>query len=238
MVQCCYVYVIVDEVDFIFIDEVWIFLIIFGLMDDCFEFYCIIDKFILNFDDEDIDFDEKMCFVVFIEEGFEKMEQLLNEDGLFDGLFWDLVNVLIVYYLNQVLKVYKLFYCDKDYIVKDDQVMLIDEFIGWMMEGWCLLEGLYQVIEVKENVDIKLENQMLVLIMFQNYFCFYNKFVGMIGMVMIEVFEFVDIYGFFIFELLINKLIQWIDEDDVVYCVVVVKYKEIVEEVCEVCVKG
>ncbi|MCF6329686.1 MAG: SEC-C domain-containing protein, partial [Henriciella sp.] len=151
---------------------------------------------------------------------------------------WEPANVSIVHHANQALKAHKLFHRDKDYIVKDEQVMLIDEFTGRMMDGRRLSEGLHQAIEAKEKVDIKPENQTLASITFQNYFRLYDKLAGMTGTAMTEAPEFGDIYGLATFELPTNKPIMRIDDDDVVYRVASAKYKEIVEEVREARAKG
>lgn len=153
-------------------------------------------------------------------------------------MLYDFEFIIIVYYVNQVMCVYKLFQCDQYYIVCDDEIVLIDEFIGCMMKGCCLFDGLYQVIEVKEGVMIQFENVMLVLVIFQNYFWFYVKFGGMIGIVVIEVEEFVEIYKLGVVEVLMNCLIQCIDEYDCVYCIVIEKYVVVIEVIKEVYVKG
>ena len=238
MVQRGHAYAIVDEVDSILIDEARTPLIISGPTDDRSELYRSIDRFIPELVDEDVDLDEKMRSVVFTEEGLEKMEERLNEEGILEGSLWDPANVSIVHHSNQALKAHKLFHRDKDYIVKDDQVMLIDEFTGRMMEGRRLSEGLHQAIEAKENVDIKPENQTLASITFQNYFRLYEKLGGMTGTAMTEASEFGDIYSLATFELPTNKPIQRIDDDDVVYRVAAAKYKDIVEEVREARAKG
>lgn len=238
MVQRRHAYAIVDEVDSILIDEARTPLIISGPTDDRSELYRTIDKLIPRLDEEDIDLDEKMRSVVFTEEGLEKMEELLTKEEILDGSLWDPANVSIVHHSNQALKAHKLFHRDKDYIVKDDQVMLIDEFTGRMMEGRRLSEGLHQAIEAKEEVDIKPENQTLASITFQNYFRLYDKLAGMTGTAMTEASEFADIYSLASFELPTNKPIQRIDDDDVVYRVASAKYKEIVEEVREARAKG
>ncbi len=238
MVQRGHAFAIVDEVDSILIDEARTPLIISGPTDDRSELYRTIDKLIPGLDDEDIDLDEKMRSVVFTEEGLEKMEERLNKEGILEGSLWDPANVSIVHHSNQALKAHKLFHRDKDYIVKDDQVMLIDEFTGRMMDGRRLSEGLHQAIEAKEGVDIKPENQTLASITFQNYFRLYEKLAGMTGTAMTEASEFGDIYSLSTFELPTNKPIQRLDEDDVVYRVAAAKYKDIVEEVREARAKG
>lgn len=239
MVQRDHAFAIVDEVDSILIDEARTPLIISGPTDDRSELYRAVDVMIpkLN-DDEHIDLDEKMRSVVFTEEGLEAMEDLLSEAGMLEGSLWDPTNVSIVHHSNQALRAHKLFHRDKDYIVKDEQVMLIDEFTGRMMEGRRLSEGLHQAIEAKENVDIKPENQTLASITFQNYFRLYDKLAGMTGTAMTEASEFGDIYSLATFELPTNKPIQRIDEDDVVYRLAGAKYRAIVDEVREARKKG
>ncbi|MDJ0920224.1 MAG: preprotein translocase subunit SecA [Henriciella sp.] len=239
MVQRDHAFAIVDEVDSILIDEARTPLIISGPTDDRSELYRTIDQLIPTLDKEiHVDLDEKMKSVVFTEEGLEAMEEMLAEKGLMEGSLWDPSNVSIVHHSNQALKAHTLFARDKDYIVKDGQVMLIDEFTGRMMEGRRLSEGLHQAIEAKENVDIKPENQTLASITFQNYFRLYEKMGGMTGTAMTEASEFADIYSLATFELPTNKPIQRIDDDDVVYRLASAKYKEIVEEVREARAKG
>ncbi|MEO0548876.1 MAG: preprotein translocase subunit SecA [Pseudomonadota bacterium] len=239
MVQRDHAYAIVDEVDSILIDEARTPLIISGPTDDRSELYRTIDRLIPKIDKEiHVDLDEKMNSVVFTEEGLEAMEEMLAEEGLMEGSLWDPANVSIVHHSNQALKAHTLFARDKDYIVKDGQVMLIDEFTGRMMEGRRLSEGLHQAIEAKEDVDIKPENQTLASITFQNYFRLYDKLAGMTGTAMTEASEFADIYALSTFELPTNKPIQRIDDDDVVYRFAAAKYKEIVEEVREARAKG
>ncbi|MDG1825467.1 MAG: preprotein translocase subunit SecA [Henriciella sp.] len=238
MVQRSHSFAIVDEVDSILIDEARTPLIISGPTDDRSELYRTVDRVIPMLSDEDVDLDEKMKSVVFTEEGLEKMEDLLASEGILEGSLWEPANVTIVHHANQALKAHKLFHRDKDYVVKDGEVMLIDEFTGRMMDGRRLSEGLHQAIEAKEDVDIKPENQTLASITFQNYFRLYEKLGGMTGTAMTEAAEFGDIYSLGTFELPTNKPIQRIDDDDVVYRLQSAKLKEIVEEVREARAKG
>ncbi len=234
MAQRGHAYAIVDEVDSILIDEARTPLIISGPTDDRSELYRTVDVLIPQIvDEEDVDLDEKMRSVVFTEEGLEKMEELLTEAGILEGSLWEPANVSIVHHSNQALKAHKLYHRDKDYIVKDGEVMLIDEFTGRMMDGRRLSDGLHQAIEAKEKVDIKPENQTLASITFQNYFRLYDKLSGMTGTAMTEAAEFGDIYSLATFELPTNEPILRIDEDDIVYRVASAKYKQIVEEVRE-----
>ncbi|MEL6829504.1 MAG: preprotein translocase subunit SecA, partial [Pseudomonadota bacterium] len=239
MVQRDHAFAIVDEVDSILIDEARTPLIISGPTDDRSELYRAVDAMIPNLNNEEhVDLDEKMRSVVFTEDGLEAMEDMLTKADMLEGSLWDPANVSIVHHSNQALRAHKLFHRDKDYIVKDDQVMLIDEFTGRMMEGRRLSEGLHQAIEAKENVEIKPENQTLASITFQNYFRLYDKLAGMTGTAMTEASEFGDIYKLATFELPTNKPIQRIDDDDVVYRVADAKYQAIVDEVREARKKG
>ena len=171
MVQRGHAFAIVDEVDSILIDEARTPLIISGRTDDRSDFYKTIDKLIPLLDDKDFTLDEKNRSVTFTEEGNEHIEQLLREHDLLDeGDLYDIENISTVHHVNQGLKAHKLFQKDKDDIVREDKVMLIDEFTGRMMTGRRLSDGLHQAIEAKENVEIQPENQTLASITFQNYF--------------------------------------------------------------------
>ncbi len=239
MAQRGHAYAIVDEVDSILVDEARTPLIISGPTDDRSDLYRTIDKLIPQLDDEtDFELDEKQRSVTFTEDGMEKMEQMLEEAGLIEGSMWDPQNVTIVHHANQALRAHKLFHRDKQYLMKDDQVMLVDEFTGRMMEGRRLSEGLHQAIEAKEGVEIKPENQTLASITFQNYFRLYDKLAGMTGTAITEAAEFADIYSLEVFQLPTNKPVQRVDEDDVVYRLEQAKFDEIVNEVREAREKG
>ncbi|CAI8420877.1 MAG: Protein translocase subunit SecA [Hyphomonas sp. TMED17] len=239
MVQRGHAYAIIDEVDSILIDEARTPLIISGPTDDRSELYKTIDRLIPQLDLETgVDIDEKQKSAVFTESGLEFMEDLLTKESLLEGSLWDPANVSIVHHSNQALRAHALFHRDKEYIVKNNEVLLIDEFTGRLMEGRRLSEGLHQALEAKENVDIKPENQTLASITFQNYFRLYDKLAGMTGTAMTEAPEFADIYGLATFELPTNRPIQRIDGDDVVYRLATAKYKEIVDEVREAVDKG
>ena len=155
------------------------------------------------------------------------------ELGLLEGSLWEPGNISLVHHSNQALRAHKLYSRDKDYIVKDGQVMLIDEFNGRMMEGRRLSEGLHQAIEAKERVDIKPENVTLASITFQNYFRLYKKLAGMTGTALTEADEFADIYKLAVVDLPTNKPVLRQDDDDVVYRTAKAKYAEIVKEVKE-----
>jgi preprotein translocase subunit SecA len=230
MVQRGHNYCIVDEVDSILIDEARTPLIISGPTDDRSDLYRQIDAIIPQLVDEDYDLDEKQRSIVFTEEGNEHIEDLLTQAGLMEGSMYDPQNITIVHHANQALRAHKLFTRDKDYIVKDKQVMLIDEFTGRMMEGRRLSEGLHQAIEAKEGVTIQPENQTLASITYQNYFRLYEKLAGMTGTADTEADEFMDTYGLRVFDIPTNRPIQRIDDDDVVYRTAKEKYKAIIEE--------
>jgi len=238
MAQRDHHFAIVDEVDSILIDEARTPLIISGPTDDRSELYMTLDAMMPRLTDEDYELDEKQRSVTYTETGTEKLEGWLTENGTLEGSLWEPANISIVHHANQALRAHKLYSRDKDYIVKDGQVMLIDEFTGRMMEGRRLSEGLHQAIEAKEQVDIKPENQTLASITFQNYFRLYKKLAGMTGTALTEADEFADIYNLGVVDLPTNKPIQRIDEDDVVYRTAKAKYAEIVTDVRECHAKG
>ena len=238
MAQRGHHFAIVDEVDSILIDEARTPLIISGPTDDRSELYIALDNLMPRLEPEDFELDEKQRSVTYTEFGTEKIENWLTEAGLLEGSMWEPTNISFVHHANQALRAHKLYHKDKDYLVKDDQVMLVDEFTGRMMEGRRLSEGLHQAIEAKERVDIKPENQTLASITFQNYFRLYKKLAGMTGTALTEASEFHDIYKLEVVDLPTNKEIQRIDDDDVVYRTASAKYKEIVKEVKECQAKG
>ena len=238
MAQRGHHYAIVDEVDSILIDEARTPLIISGPTDDRSELYIALDNLMPRLEPEDFELDEKQRSVTYTETGTEKIENWLVEAGLLEGSMWEPTNISFVHHANQALRAHKLYNKDKDYLVKDDQVMLVDEFTGRMMEGRRLSEGLHQAIEAKERVDIKPENQTLASITFQNYFRLYKKLAGMTGTALTEASEFHDIYKLEVVDLPTNKPIMRIDDDDVVYRTAAAKYKEIVKEVKECQAKG
>lgn len=231
MVQRGHVYAIVDEVDSILIDEARTPLIISGPTDDRSELYKTVNALIPQLIDEDFEIDEKQRSCIYTEEGMEKMEGMLVEAGLLEGSLWEPGNVSLVHHANQALRAHKMFTRDKDYIVRDGEVMLIDEFTGRMMEGRRLSEGLHQAIEAKEGATIKPENQTLASITYQNYFRLYDKLAGMTGTALTEAAEFDDIYKLTVIDLPTNMPIQRIDDDDVVYRSAKEKYKAIIAEV-------
>ena len=231
MVQREHVYAIVDEVDSILIDEARTPLIISGPTEDRSKLYQSIDSIIPKLEEEHFELDEKQKSVVYTEEGVEHIEGLLTEAGILEGSLWEPANVSIVHHANQALRAHKLFFRDRDYILKNRQVMLIDEFTGRMMEGRRLSDGLHQAIEAKERVDIKPENQTLASITFQNYFRLYDKLAGMTGTAMTEASEFFDIYKLDVIDLPTNRTVKRYDDDDVVYRTAMAKYNDIIEDV-------
>src|SRR3981189_2275008 len=194
MVQRGHIFAIVDEVDSILIDEARTPLIISGPLDDRSEFYNTIDAYIPKLAKSDYEVDEKQRTVSMTEAGMEKMEQMLRADGLLKGEhLYEVENVSTVHHVNQGLRAHKLFQRDKDYIVRNGEVVIIDEFTGRMMPGRRYSEGLHQALEAKEHQPIQPENQTLASITFQNYFRMYEKLAGMTGTALTEADEFIDI---------------------------------------------
>ena len=238
MVQRGHFYAIVDEVDSILIDEARTPLIISGPLDDRSDFYATIDRFIPVLAKEDYEVDEKQRTAALTETGNEKMEKALVEAGYVKGDLYDVENVSTVHHVNQALKAHKLFQRDKDYIVRNGEVVIIDEFTGRMMPGRRYSEGLHQALEAKERVQVQPENQTLASITFQNYFRMYKKLAGMTGTALTEADEFMDIYKLQVVEIPTNRGIARIDEDDEVYKTVQDKYQAIITEVEAARAKG
>ena len=230
MVQRGHNFAIVDEVDSILIDEARTPLIISGPLEDRSDFYNTVDAFIPHLDDDDFELDEKQRSATFTEVGNEKLEGLLREADLLKGdSLYDVENVSVVHHLQQALKAHKLFQRDKDYIVRNREVVIIDEFTGRMMPGRRFSEGLHQALEAKEKVAIQPENQTLASITFQNYFRLYDKLAGMTGTADTEAEEFGDIYGLEVIQIPTNLPVKRIDDDDEVYRTVEEKYNAIIE---------
>jgi preprotein translocase subunit SecA len=229
MVQRGHVYAIVDEVDSILVDEARTPLIISGPLDDRSEFYNTIDTFIPKLDKSDYEVDEKQRAVTMTEAGMEKMEQMLRAAGQLkaDSLY-DIENVSVVHHVNQALRAHTLFQRDKDYIVRNGEVVIIDEFTGRMMPGRRYSEGLHQALEAKERQPVQPENQTLASITFQNYFRMYKKLAGMTGTALTEADEFMDIYNLEVLDIPTNLPMIRNDEDDEVYRTAVEKYRAII----------
>jgi preprotein translocase subunit SecA len=229
MVQRGHIYAIVDEVDSILVDEARTPLIISGPLDDRSEFYNTIDSYILKLDKSDYEIDEKQRTVTLTEAGMEKMEVMLREAGLLKGgKLYDIENVSVVHHVNQALRAHKLFQRDKDYIVRNGEVVIIDEFTGRMMPGRRYSEGLHQALEAKEHQPVQPENQTLASITFQNLFRMYEKLAGMTGTALTEADEFMDIYGLEVLEVPTNMPLIRIDDDDEVYRTATEKYRAII----------
>ena len=232
MVQRGHNYAIVDEVDSILVDEARTPLIISGPLEDRSEMYNTIDAFMGQLVPADYEVDEKQRTATFTEEGTEKLENLLREAGHLKGAsLYDVENVAIVHHVNNALKAHRLFQKDKDYIVRNNEIVIIDEFTGRMMPGRRYSEGLHQALEAKEHVAIQPENQTLASVTFQNYFRMYDKLAGMTGTAATEAEEFGNIYGLEVIEVPTNMPVRRIDEDDEVYRTVEEKYKAIVREI-------
>lgn len=232
MVQRPHFYAIVDEVDSILIDEARTPLIISGPLDDRSDFYNTIDGFLPKLDKTDYEVDEKQRTVTLTEAGMEKIETLLRDAGQLKGeSLYDVENVSVVHHINQALRAHTLFTRDKDYIVRDDEVVIIDEFTGRMMAGRRYSEGLHQALEAKEHVQVQPENQTLASITFQNYFRMYEKLAGMTGTALTEADELFDIYKLEVVEIPTNLPVARLDEDDEVYRTQNEKYAAILSEI-------
>jgi len=237
MVQRGHHFAIVDEVDSILIDEARTPLIISGPTDDKSELYLGIDGLVPKLTETDYEIDEKARSITLTDDGHETMEALLSEVGLLQGdSLYEASNVSVVHHINNALRAHMIFQRDKDYIVRDDKVTIIDEFTGRMMEGRRWSDGLHQAVEAKEKVTIQPENQTMASITFQNYFRLYEKLAGMTGTALTEEAEFADIYGLNVLEIPTNKPISRVDHDDELYMEADEKYKAIVLQIAD-CVK-
>jgi preprotein translocase subunit SecA len=212
-------FAIVDEVDSILIDEARTPLIISGPSQDRSELYIKINELIPQLADEHYSIDEKSRQVTYTDDGNDFLENLLHVHGVLpEGQsLYDPESTTIVHHVNQALRAHKLFFRDKEYIVRDGQIVLIDEFTGRMMAGRRLSEGLHQAIEAKEGCSIQAENVTLASVTFQNYFRLYDKLGGMTGTASTEAEEFMEIYKLGVVEVPTNRPVARIDEDDKVY---------------------
>ncbi len=239
MVQRGHGYAIVDEVDSILVDEARTPLIISGPVDDRSDLYNALDRFMPQLDSDDYEVDEKQRSISLTEKGNDHLEQILSEGGMLKGHnLYDGANVMIVHHMQQALKAHKLFQKDKDYIVKDGQVMIIDEFTGRMMPGRRFSEGLHQALEAKEHVAVQPENVTLASITFQNYFRLYKKLAGMTGTAATEAEEFLSIYNLDVLEIPTNVDVARLDEDDEVYRTTQEKYEAIIKSIKEARERG
>ncbi|MEW6386565.1 MAG: preprotein translocase subunit SecA [Thermodesulfobacteriota bacterium] len=220
-------YAIVDEVDSILIDEARTPLIISGPAEKSTDLYYIINRLALQLkQDQDYTVDEKARSVIVTEEGVARAEKLLRLDNLYDPR-----HIEVLHHLNQALKAHNLFKRDDDYIVKDGQVIIVDEFTGRLMPGRRYSDGLHQALEAKENVHIENENQTLATITFQNYFRMYRKLAGMTGTADTEAEEFKKIYNLEVMVIPTHKKMIRTDNPDVIYKTEREKFEAVVEEI-------
>ena len=230
MTQRGHAYAIVDEVDSILVDEARTPLIISGPTEDRTEMYRSVDALVPQLapprkedpsqkeNKGDYEVDEKNRQISLTDAGNERMAELLKAAGLLEaGDLYDSENITVVHHVNQALKAHALFQRDKDYIVKNGQVIIIDEFTGRMMEGRRYSDGLHQALEAKEQVDVQPENVTLASITFQNYFRLYEKLAGMTGTALTEAAEFMDIYKLDVRDIPTNVVVKRVDHDDEVY---------------------
>ncbi|SED45871.1 preprotein translocase subunit SecA [Rhizobiales bacterium GAS191] len=239
MVQRGHNFGIVDEVDSILVDEARTPLIISGPTEDRSELYVAVDALIPRLAASDVDVDEKQRTVSLTEQGNEHVEKLLAEAGLLvEGSLYDVENTALVHHSNQALRAHKLFQRDKDYIVRNGEVIIIDEFTGRMMPGRRYSDGLHQALEAKERVQIQPENQTLASITFQNYFRLYKKLAGMTGTAATEADEFQEIYKLEVVEIPTNVDVARQDHDDEVYRTSDERTRAVLREIEEAHAKG
>jgi len=232
MVQRGHAYAIVDEVDSILIDEARTPLIISGPTEDRSELYLKVDEIIGIVGEGDYEVDEKHRAATFTDQGVEKLEAKLAELDMLKGeSLYDIDNVNVVHHLNSALRAHRLFQRDKDYIVRNDEVVIIDEFTGRMMPGRRYSEGLHQALEAKERVRINPENQTLASITFQNYFRLYKKLAGMTGTAATEAAEFADIYNLEVTSIPTNVAVLRVDEDDSIFRTAAEKFDAIAGQI-------
>ncbi|MGO8804809.1 preprotein translocase subunit SecA, partial [Candidatus Binatus sp.] len=220
-------YAIVDEVDSILIDEARTPLIISGASEESTDTYYVVDRVIPRLKPEEhYTIDEKMRTVALTEDGVTRVEQLLGVENLYDPR-----NILLLHHANQGLRAHTLFKRDVDYVVKEGEVIIVDEFTGRLMPGRRWSDGLHQAVEAKENVKIESENQTLATITFQNYFRMYKKLSGMTGTADTESVEFKEIYGLDVVVIPTNQPMIRIDNHDVVYKTEGEKFDAVIEEI-------
>ena len=228
-------FAVVDEVDSILIDEARTPLIISGPAEDRSEIYIKINKVIPGIGDDHFKLDEKTKNVTFTDEGNEFIEQKLKDEEILPKgqNLYDPESTSLVHHITQALRAHKLYNKDKDYIVRNNEVVLIDEFTGRMMDGRRLSDGLHQAIEAKEACAIQPENTTLASVTFQNYFRLYEKLSGMTGTASTEANEFLEIYGLGVVEVPTNEKVKRVDEHDQVFRTAGEKYKAIIEAIIE-----
>ncbi|WP_336986657.1 preprotein translocase subunit SecA [Altererythrobacter aquiaggeris] len=234
MVQRPFNFAIVDEVDSILIDEARTPLIISGPTEDKTDLYVLIDEIVKKIDPDMYEADEKTKNIQWTEDGAEKIEQMLIESGLLETEnLYDVENTQVVHHLDQALKANIMFKRDTDYIVKDDKIVIIDEFTGRMMDGRRWSNGLHQAVEAKEGAKIEPENQTMASITFQNYFRMYPKLSGMTGTAATEAAEFFEIYKMNVVTIPTNVEVLRIDEDDEFYKNTQDKFQAIAKAIAE-----
>ena len=234
MVQRDFHFAIVDEVDSILIDEARTPLIISGPAETSSDLYVRIDAFLPSLQPEHFEKDEKAKAVTLTDAGVEHMEQVVREAGIIiDGTLYDIANISVLHHINQALRAHQMFERDKDYMVRDGKVIIIDEFTGRAMEGRRYSEGLHQALEAKEGVEVQLENQTLASITFQNYFRAYDKLAGMTGTAMTEAGEFEEIYSLEVVDVPTNVDVTRKDQDDEVYRTLREKNEAILTEIAD-----
>ena len=241
MVQRDFHYAIVDEVDSILIDEARTPLIISGPAEDSSDLYRRVDEVVIRLVEDPATFekDEKQKAVTMTEAGSETVEEMLREAGIIEeGGLYDVFNISVIHHAQQSLRAHTLFARDVDYIVRDDKVVIIDEFTGRMMEGRRYSEGLHQALEAKEHVTVQPENQTLASITFQNYFRLYPKLAGMTGTAMTEADEFEEIYKLSVVDIPTNVGVARKDEDDEVYRSATEKYTALAGLIAETRKRG
>ena len=234
MVQRDHHFAIIDEVDSILIDEARTPLVISGPSEVKSDMYTSINKLMPQLKDDDFEIDEKTKSINLSDNGIENAEVILEKNGVLIGQsLFDIENISIIHHINQAARAHRLFIKNKDYIVKDKKVIIIDEFTGRMMEGRRYSDGLHQALEAKENCVIQSENQTLASVTFQNYFRLYRKLGGMTGTASTEAEELMDIYSLPVLDIPTNKPISRLDENDEIYMTLDEKYHAIVEEIKE-----
>ncbi len=239
MVQRDHNFCIVDEVDSILIDESRTPLIISGKVEDKSNLYQTANEFVLKLHNKDYDLDEKNKNAILTDTGIDKIEKLAVQKKLLkNNNFYDPQNLNLVHHINQSLKANLLFKKDKDYIVKEDKIQIIDEFTGRILSGRRFSDGLHQAIEAKENVSIQEENQTLASITYQNYFRLYKKLSGMTGTALTESEEFYDIYKLNVVSIPTNNKMIRKDFNDLIFRTEKEKYDAITKKILECNKKG
>jgi preprotein translocase subunit SecA len=234
MVQRAFAMAIVDEVDSVLIDEARTPLIISGPTDDKSDLYMSVDAIVKQLTADDYEKDEKQKSIILTESGTERIERMLEAAGLLEGAnLYDFENTQVVHHVNQSLRANMMFKADTDYIVKDDKVIIIDEFTGRMMDGRRWSDGLHQAVEAKEGVNIEPENQTMASITFQNYFRMYPKLSGMTGTAATEAAEFFDIYKMNVVTIPTNVGVRRVDEEDEFYKDTTDKFRAIAKKIRE-----